>query len=54
MEPQKFFLTQAKVGLSEGPAFGEEGKGWVRLNFATSPEVLEEILQRMDRALAAR
>lgn len=54
MEPQKFFLTQARVGLSEGPAFGEEGKGWVRLNFATSPEVLEEILLRMDRALAAR
>ena len=54
LEPQKFFLDRARVGLSEGPAFGVEGKGWVRLNFATSPEVLEEILERMDRALAAR
>lgn len=54
VEPHTFFLEQARVGLSEGPAFGAEGRGWVRLNFATSPEVLDTILARMDAALAAR
>jgi cystathionine beta-lyase len=52
--PQRFFLEQARVGLSDGKAFGDEGAGFVRLNFATSAALLSEILQRMDSALAAR
>jgi len=51
-EPWRFFLREARVALSEGPSFGAEGEGFVRLNFATSPVILEEILTRMDRALA--
>jgi cystathionine beta-lyase len=51
MEPQKFFLEHAKVALSEGPAFGVAGAGFVRLNFATSPAILDEVLARMDGAL---
>ena len=50
-EPWRFFLREARVALSEGPNFGAEGEGFVRLNFATSPEILQEILARMDRAL---
>jgi len=50
-EPWRFFLREARVALSEGPNFGAEGEGFVRLNFATSPAILQEILERMDRAL---
>jgi len=52
-DPHRFFLDRARVGLSEGPAFGHEGEGCARLNFATDRAVLEEILDRMARALDA-
>ncbi len=48
---QQHFLEQAKVALSEGSDFGEPGKGHVRLNFATSAEILEDILGRLSGAL---
>ena len=31
--PAEFFLESARVGLNDGAWFGEEGKGFVRLNF---------------------
>ncbi len=46
-----FFLDEAKVGLNEGENFGPLGKNCVRLNFATSHEVLEQVLGRMADAL---
>lgn len=53
MAPHRYFLERARVALGEGPAFGPPGEGFVRLNFATTPEILAEILRRMDVALAA-
>lgn len=35
------------VRLSEGPNFGSEGHGFARLNFATSSDILREIVARM-------
>jgi cysteine-S-conjugate beta-lyase len=35
------------VELSPGPRFGSPGTGFARLNFATSPTVLREIVRRM-------
>ena len=52
--PQAFFLEHARVALSEGLAFGEPGRGFARLNFATSRPILDEILARLDRALRER
>lgn len=48
--PQQHFLEHAKVALSEGLDFGESGQGHVRLNFATSAEILEEMLGRLGNA----
>ncbi|MGA7912922.1 MAG: PatB family C-S lyase [Candidatus Dormiibacterota bacterium] len=48
--PQQHVLEQANVALSEGRDFGEPGQGHVRLNFATSAEILEDILGRLDGA----
>jgi cysteine-S-conjugate beta-lyase len=45
--PFDFFLERAKVGLNDGAAFGEAGVGCVRLNFGTSPKILDEILSRL-------
>lgn len=50
-DPHAFFLEKARVGLSEGPTFGEEGQGCARVNFATDRGVLQEILDRMVTAL---
>lgn len=40
-------FTRRGVELSPGPSFGHEGIGHVRLNFATSPGVLGQILAAM-------
>ncbi len=52
--PYVFFLERAKVALGDGAQFGDPGRGFVRLNFATSRPILEQITGRMDEALAAR
>lgn len=52
--PYRFFLERAKLALSDGAAFGAPGKGFVRLNFATSRRIVSEALERMAKALAER
>jgi cystathionine beta-lyase len=49
--PQRFFHERARVGLSDGAAFGRPGIGFVRVNFATSRAILREALERMAKAL---
>lgn len=46
-------LEDAKVGLNDGPPFGAEYQGFLRLNFATSRAILREALERMERAVDA-
>lgn len=45
--PARRILKEAKVALHFGPAFGEQGKGHVRLNFGTSPEIITEAIERI-------
>jgi cystathionine beta-lyase len=52
--PYEFFLSRAKVALSDGAAFGSPGRGYLRLNFATSRQILREALERMAKALRDR
>ena len=52
--PHEFFLQRAQVALGDGRAFGAPGVGFVRLNFATSRALLEQVLERMHAALRAR
>jgi cystathionine beta-lyase len=40
--------------LSSGLSFGPGGPGFARLNFATSPGLLREILSRISAALDGR
>jgi cystathionine beta-lyase len=50
-DPTGVLLKQARVALSAGRDFGETGQGFGRLNFATSPAILEAALDRMGRAI---
>jgi cystathionine beta-lyase len=52
--PARMFYDRARVALSSGHVFGTGGAGCVRLNFATSPAVLREAVERMGRAVAER
>ncbi|WP_019546147.1 MalY/PatB family protein [Streptomyces sulphureus] len=46
-DPAAAFLDRGRVALTSGPAFGTGGEGRVRLNYATSPDILEEAVARM-------
>lgn len=46
-DPAAAFLERGRVGLSPGPQFGHGGEGFARLNFATSPELLAEVVERI-------
>ncbi|MEV3982401.1 hypothetical protein [Nonomuraea sp. NPDC049758] len=46
-DPAQAFLDEGRVGLSSGPRFGPDGRGFVRLNFATSPDRPAEAVERM-------
>ncbi len=53
-DPAAWFLEHARVAMSSGPNFGPPGEGFVRLNFATSPAILDQILARLSDALDRR
>jgi cystathionine beta-lyase len=50
-EPAAAFLERGRVALMRGLDFGPPGAGHVRLNFGTSPELVEEMVRRMAAAL---
>ena len=50
-DPAAVFLEHGRVALNPGPDFGTGGAGHVRLNLATSPEILDAAVRRMAGAL---
>jgi cysteine-S-conjugate beta-lyase len=48
---QQYLLEHARIGLSDGADFGRGGEGRVRLNFGTSPEILDQLLTRLASGL---
>lgn len=50
-DPAAVFRERGRVALSPGPGFGTGGEGHARLNFATSPTVLAEAVERMAAAI---
>jgi aspartate/methionine/tyrosine aminotransferase len=46
-------LNEAGVAVLPGTAFGEGGKGYVRLAYTQSEENLAEALNRIERFMAA-
>ena len=50
--PADFFIQEAKVGVHDGAWFGD--KNYVRLNFGCPRSVLEEALNRIEKAFSQR
>lgn len=46
-DPAAVFLKRGRVAVMSGPAFGTGGSGHVRVNLATSAEILTEAVRRM-------
>lgn len=53
-DPAAAFAEQAGVTLLPGPDFGDAGRGYARLNFATTTEVLDIGLERLTAFLSTR
>jgi len=49
--PAAHFLRHGRVALSQGEFFGEDWKGFARLNLATSRTILLEAVERMAKAV---
>lgn len=47
----KYLLEDARVGVSDGSEFGSNGEGHIRINVGTSPKVLEEGFNRVQKSL---
>lgn len=50
-DPASVFREKGRVAFSPGPSFGESGRGFMRVNLATSPAILTEAVDRMMVAL---
>jgi cystathionine beta-lyase len=50
-DPGQVFLEKGKVAFSSGHVFGHGGEGHIRVNMATSPEILTEAFRRASLAL---
>lgn len=50
-DPAAVLRERASVALHPGPGFGTGGNGHARLNFGTSPDILDEALTRIGAAL---
>jgi cystathionine beta-lyase len=48
----KFTINEAKVGLNNGAKFGTGGEGWLRINIGCPRKILEEALQRLEKAFS--
>ncbi|MDR1445064.1 MAG: pyridoxal phosphate-dependent aminotransferase [Treponema sp.] len=53
-ELEHFMVNEALLFLDEGYVFGEEGRGYERINLACPAAVLEEALERLAAALKKR
>lgn len=51
VEPATHFLEQGRVAFQPGVRFGEQWSHFLRLNFATSPEIIEEAINRAAKTL---
>jgi cystathionine beta-lyase len=52
--PARFFLEEAAVALVDGAECGSAGGGFVRINFATSQEILTQMVMQLAEAVARR
>lgn len=52
-ELKQFMRSKAKVALNDGMSFGEEGEGFMRINIACPPSILEQGISRILSAVTS-
>ena len=52
-EASNYYINEAGVAMVPGSAFGEYGKGYLRVSFANSYENIEKAMDRIARATEA-
>lgn len=52
-DPAAVFLERGRVAFNAGHLYGDVGKGFVRVNIATDPQIVVEIVNRMSEAVAS-
>lgn len=52
-ELQDFFVKKAGVGLNEGSSFGPGGGGYMRMNLATTRQVVEKAMDQIRNAVSS-
>lgn len=53
-DPAGFFVKHGRVAFSPGVNFGQAHARWVRINLATSPQIITEAVERVAVALRTR
>lgn len=54
MTLKDFFIHKAKLGLSEGSIFGQEGKGFMRMNIGCPRDMVQTALNRLKKAIETK
>lgn len=52
-ELQKFFITQAGIGMNEGTTFGPGGEGFMRMNLATTHTMVIKAMEQIEKAVSS-
>ena len=52
-ELEAFFIEKAKVAFNSGTDFGEEGRGFMRMNLGCTMKTMKEAMPRIERAVNA-
>ncbi len=50
-DPAAVLRERGRVAFSPGRSFGDTGRGFVRVNLATSPAIVTEAVERMVRSV---
>ncbi len=51
-ELKKYMLDEARVAFSTGTQFGDQGEGHLRMGIATSETIMNEVFDRVEKALS--
>lgn len=51
-ELQNFFVTRAGVGMNEGSTFGPGGEGFMRMNVATTHQIVVKAMEQIEKAVS--
>jgi len=52
-ELQRFFVDKAGVGMNEGSQFGPGGEGFMRMNIATTHQIVMKALEQIEKAVSS-